>query len=149
MNKVYALFTEDEQFPAVGGYAENSVDGAAGMVDISDASEMSRLYGYPEAEIAKIDSAACLLHMMNLNTFTAAAYHTVSGTDIAALAESFKAHLQGRHWVCGFPDKLIVASVGDYMVSAFGNGDLVNALEKHLSEAYPTAKILVNEPIVV
>lgn len=148
MNKVYALFTEDEQFPAAGGYAESMVDGKAGMVDISDASEMSRLYGYPEAEIAKIDSAACLLHMMNLNTFSAAAYHTVSGTDIAALAESFKNNLQGRHWMCGFPDKMIVASVGDYMVSAFGNGDLVDALAKHLSEAYSDAKILVDEPIL-
>ena len=148
MNKAYALFTEDEQFPAVGGSIGNMVDGAAGMADISDANEMSRLYGYPAAEIAKIDSAASLLHMMNLNTFSAAAYHTVSGTDIAALAESFKANLQERHWMCGFPDKLIVASVGDYMVSAFGNGELIDAFAKRLGEAYPTAKILVNEPIV-
>lgn len=147
MNKAYALFTEDEKFPAVGGSAENTVDGAAGMVTITDPSEMSRLYGYPAAEIAKIDSAASLLHMMNLNTFTAAAYHTVSGTDIAALAESFKANLQGRHWVCGFPDKLIVASVGDYMVSAFGNAELIDAFAKRLGEAYPTAKILADEPI--
>ena len=123
------------------------VEGAAGMVDISDASEMSRLYGYPEAEIAKIDSAASLTHMMNLNTFTAAAYHTVSGTDISALSESFRNNLQGRQWICGLPDKLIVASVGDYMVSAFGHGDLIDAFVKHLSEAYPNANVLVNEPI--
>lgn len=123
------------------------VDGAAGMVDISDASEMSRLYGYPEAEIAKIDSAASLTHMMNLNTFSAAAYHTVNGADMAALSESFRNNLQGRQWICGFPDKLIVASVGDYMVSAFGYGDLIDAFVKHLSEAYPDANVLVNEPI--
>lgn len=117
------------------------------MVDISDASEMSRQYGYPAAEIAKIDSAASLTHMMNLNTFTAAAYHTVSGTDMAALSESFRNNLQGRQWICGLPDKLIVASVGDYMVSAFGYGDLIDAFVKHLSEAYPNANVLVNEPI--
>lgn len=118
------------------------------MIAISDASELSRLYGYPEKEIAKIDSAASLTHMMNLNIFTASAYHTVSGTDIAALAESFKNNLQGRHWMCGFPDKIIVISVGDYMVGAYGHEDLLDALEKHLFEVYSNAKVLVDEPIL-
>ena len=51
-------------------------------------------------------------------------------------------------WCCGFPDKLIVATVDDYVISAFGKNFAIDAFTKHLAEAYPTAKILIEEPIL-
>jgi len=123
------------------------VDNAAGKFDISNVDEVERLLCYPAAEIAKIDSAASLIHMMNQNIFSAGAYRLAGEADAAALADSINKTFQARHWMCGFPDKLIVASVGDYLVSAFGNEELIDAFAKHLSEAYSNANILVNEPL--
>ncbi|HCF82482.1 MAG TPA: hypothetical protein DER68_00390 [Ruminococcaceae bacterium] len=116
------------------------------MYTISDPAEVERVFCIPAAEVSKIDSAASLIHMMNQNIFSSGAYRLVSETDAAALADSINKTFQARHWMCGFPDKLIVASVGDYLVSAFGNEDLIDAFAKCLSEAYPSAKVLVNEP---
>ena len=123
------------------------LSGAPGVYGIADASEVDRVLGYPAAEIAKIDSAASLVHMMNLNTFTAGAYHVVSGTDTAALASAIEKNIQSRQWMCGFPDKLIVVSAGSCLVSAFGAEDLVNTFRDKIVAAYADAQVLVDAPI--
>lgn len=123
------------------------VDNAAGMYTISEPDDIEREFCIPAAEVSKIDSAASLIHMMNQNTFTAGAYHLVSGADAAMIAKSIRENFQTRQWMCGFPDKIIVASVGDYLVSAYGYEELIDAFEKHLSEVYPAAKVIVNEPL--
>ena len=86
--------------------------------------------------------------MMNQNTFTAGAYHVVSGTDLAALCEAIRANIQNRMWCCGFPEKLIVATVDDYVISAFGKEFAISAFTTHLAEAYPSAVIVIEEDIL-
>ncbi len=151
LETVWASYTEDEKFPSAGGdmTEENMRDGAPGVYGIADASEVDRVLGYPAAEISKIDSAASMVHMMNLNTFTAGAYHVVSGTDTAALASAIEKNIQSRQWMCGFPDKLIVVSAGSCLVSAFGAEDLVNTFRDKIVAAYADAQVLVDAPIDV
>ena len=142
------MFGEDERFPATGGdFSTGEMIEGAGVFGLAEPEALDNVMGYPAAEIAKIDSAATLTHMMNQNTFSAGAYHVVAGTDVAALAEAIRANIQGRMWCCGFPDKLIVATVDDYVISAYGKNFAIDAFIKHLPEAYSTAKILIEEPI--
>ena len=131
LEKVWATYTDDEKFPAAGGdFSEaNMKEDAPGAYDLTDRSEADRVLGLPET--AMVDQAASLIHMMNQNTFTAAAYHCTD--DPAALAASLRDNIQQRQWMCGFPDKLIVAVVGDYVVSAFGAEDLVDGFMSHLN----------------
>lgn len=42
-------------------------------------------------------------------------------------------NIQQRQWMCGFPDKVAVAVVGEYVVSVFGAEDLVNTFMSHLN----------------
>ena len=49
--------------------------------------------------------------------------------------------------MCGFPDKFIVAEVGDYIVCAYGLEDLIDSYVKHMSEAYPFTTIVFEENI--
>ena len=149
LNSIYALFGDDERFPATGGdFSTDELIEGAGKFGLGEPEAIDNVVGYPAAEIAKIDSAASLMHMMNANTFTSGAYHVAAGTDAAALAEAIRANIQNRMWCCGFPDKLIVATVDDYVISAFGKEFALNAFTKHLAEAYPTSKILIDEPIL-
>ena len=69
----------------------------------------------------QIDDAASMVHMMNANQLTAAAYRLVDGTDAAAFAKDYKANLDSRQWMCGFPEKFVVIGSGNYVVTAFGN----------------------------
>ena len=54
----------------------------------------------------------------------------------------------GKQWMCGFPDKLIVVSVDNYLISCFGAEDLVNTFRDKLQAAYSGAVVITDEPIV-
>lgn len=149
LNSVYTLFGEDEKFPATGGdFSSGELIEGAGSFALAEPDMLDNVTGFPAAEIASIDSAATLTHMMNQNTFTAGAFHVVSGTDLAALCEAIRANIQNRMWCCGFPEKLIVATVDDYVISAFGKEFAISAFTTHLTEAYPTAVIVIEEAIL-
>ena len=72
--------------------------------------------------------------MMNANTFTAAAYHATG--DTAELAQQLRDNIMQCQWMCGFPDKLVVAEVGEYVVTVFGADELVDTFMTHLNGIY-------------
>ena len=131
LTAVWDAHSDDEKFPAAGGdYSEaNSKEDAPGVYDLTDRAAVDSALGLPET--AKVDQAASLVHMMNQNTFTAAAYHCTDDAD--ALATALRDNIQQRQWMCGFPDKVAVAVVGEYVVSVFGAEDLVNTFMSHLN----------------
>ena len=57
-------------------------------------------------------------------------------------------NVMGRQWMCGFPDKLVVISVDDYLVSVFGNEELVNTFKDKLTQTYENAKVISEDGIV-
>lgn len=149
LNSVYDMFEEDLKFPAMGGDYNNIVDGKAGAFDISDAASFETMSIFPQAEIGKIDSAATIVHMMNSNTFTGTAVHVKAGTDMSALAKEIEKNVLNNRWMCGFPDKLVIVTVEDYIAYAFGYEDAINAFSKNLVETYSGAKIVCDTPITV
>ena len=99
LEKVWSTYTDDEKFPTSGGdYSEaNSKEDAPGVYDLTDRAAVDSALGLPET--AKVDQAASLIHMMNQNTFTAAAYHCTDDAD--ALATALRDNIQQRQWMCG------------------------------------------------
>lgn len=146
LEKVWASYAEDEKFFAMGGDYNNMVDNAPGACDVTDAETLNALFGFPTANIADIDGAASLMHAMNQNTFTAGAYHMVT-TDKQALADAIKENIQNRQWMCGFPDTLLIASVGDCMVVAFGEASIMDNFKAKLTAAYDFTEVLYEESL--
>ena len=101
LEKVWGTYTENEKFPASGGdYSEeNNKEDAPGVYDLTDRAAVNSSLGLPET--AKVDQAASLVHMMNQNTFTAAAYHCTDDAD--ALASALRDNIQQRQWMCASP----------------------------------------------
>ena len=151
LNTVWASYTDDEKFPAAGGdYDEaNMTDGAPGKVGLGDASSVEYLVSVPADVVSKFDDAASLFHMMNLNTFTCGAYRLKDAADVDSVAAAIKEYVMGKQWMCGFPDKLIVVSVGNYIVECFGAEDLVNTFRDKLAAAYPSANVITDEAIAI
>ena len=150
LNTVWASYTDDEKFPAAGGdYDEaNMTDGAPGKVGLADASSVEYLVSVPADVVSKFDDAASLFHMMNLNTFTCGAYRLKDAADVDSVAAAIKEYVMGKQWMCGFPDKLIVVSVGNYIVECFGAEDLVDQFRDAMSAAFDGASVACDEPIV-
>ena len=144
LENIWAKYGEDEKFFVMGGDFENMVDGAPGAVNVSGVDFLMGNLIVPEAETANITEAAAMTHGMNANTFTCAAYAVA---DVQAFADAMKTAIQGNHWMCGFPEKLVIADVDGFVVVMFGHGDAVNPFLTNLQAAYPTTNVLVEEAI--
>lgn len=147
LNKVWDTYAEDEKFAAAGGDAEHGVDGAPGSFDISNPENVEYMLTLPQDSVALIDGAASLMHMMNANTFTCGAFHPVKAEDTATLAQTLHDAIQGKRWMCGFPDKLVIATVDGYVVSLYGNLELVDSFRDKLSTVWANTEIVFDEAI--
>lgn len=147
LNAIWNTYSDEEKFPAAGGDSEHAVDGAPGSFDASNADNLSYLLTFPADDASLIDSAASLVHMMNLNTFTCGAFHVADANNVARLADDLRTTIQAKRWMCGFPDKLVIVTVGQSVFSVYGNEELVNTFRDKLLASYPTATAVYDEAI--
>jgi len=142
LNKAWNKLGEDKKFPVIGGTMEAPVDGKAGKIDLKNVESITSALHISEEDLAKVTDAASITHMMNANTFTAAAYQ-VKSDDAAAFTASLKESIKGTQWMCGFPETLVIYTVdGEYVVAAFGNGQAIDGFEAGLNEAFGDAAVL-------
>ena len=96
----------------------------------------------------KLADAASLTHMMNANTFTAGAYHLNDKSDMDTVVSDLKDNIMNRQWMCGFPDKLVVLTYDQYVVSLYGDEDLVDTFRDKFTAAYGDASVAYDEAIL-
>ena len=148
LEDVWAVYEEDEKFAIVGGDYTTMVPDAPGAVDVSDGETLDALLGFPADSAGMIDEGASMMHMMNQNTFTAGVYHVTNADDVQTVADAVKENIMNRQWMCGFPDDLVVYSVGtSYVAVVFGAEDVVDNFEDALEEVYASTKILYEEDL--
>ena len=133
--------------PAAGGDAEHSVDDAPGSFDVSNADSLSYQLTFPSADVSLIDGAASLVHMMNLNTFTCGAFHVSDAGNVSTVAADIRSAVQGKQWMCGFPERLVILTSGQYVVSVYGNESLVNTFRDKFVAAHSGASTVYDEAI--
>ena len=124
---VWETIPEDDRFPAAGGdEAHDTMDGP-GSFDVNAYGETFRYQILVDDELMGqlTGDAATLIHMMNTNTFCSAAMRVAEGTDVSAFAGHYKEIVQANHWMCGFPDTVMVLNLGDIVFTAYGADDLI------------------------
>lgn len=127
MTSIWDSFPEDNKFPCFGGnQTENPIQDAAGKFDVSDTDGLTYTLLIPADVQPNVDDAASLIHMMNANVFTGATVHVTNG-DAAGAAEKIKETIRTNQFMCGFPEKLVVLTAGDYVLYAFGSGELIDS----------------------
>lgn len=147
LNEIRQAYEEEDLFSIYGGDQENAVMDAPGKFDISKTEELGITLGLPEDLWDDIDDAASMVHMMNANTFTCGAFHVKNKDDISEITGLLKDNILQRQWICGFPDKLVVVTVDDYIVSFFGENEIVETFKTKLTAACSSAKVVIEEPI--
>ena len=139
LTAVWNTYNDDEKFPV-------SEDAPISM-DIISIDNISYLLTFPAEDAALIDGAASLTHMMNLNTFTCGAFHAVSTQDATKLADDLHTAIADKHWMCGFPDKMVIVTLDQTVISLYGHEDLINTFRDKMQAAYPSAAIAYEEAI--
>lgn len=148
LETVWGSYTEDEQFPATGGRLGETITEGPGAYDALDETLTYSLL-IPADQLGNVTEAASLMHMMNSNTFTCGAYRLGSGVTAESFGAAMKEAVLNNQWMCGFPDKLLIESVGDhFVVVAFGHEELMTTFQTHLRESYPDSQTLAEEPII-
>ena len=149
LENVWNRFGDDEKFPVMGGDFETAAMDAPAEWKTDLLVDLSYSLQLPEAEMAKVADAATMIHMMNANTFTRAGLHLNEGEDVAAFAANAKECIMSAQWMCGFPEKLVIADMGgNYLLIAYGLNDAINPFEAKLAEAYADANVICSEAII-
>ena len=147
LEKVWSKYSANEKFSATGGSEKHMKEDMPGKFDVSDAEALDFELGFPKANASEIDDAASLMHMLNQNNFSCGVYHVKDSGNVEALAGKIKENILARQWLCGFPEKLVILTVGDYIVSVFGAGELTDTFIAKLSAEYSSAKQLFDVPV--
>ena len=147
LNKTWSSLPEDYKFPAAGGDNNHPVEDKPGTFDISDTDSLDYMLSFPADSASLIDSAASISHMMNMNTFTCGAYHAADAKNVSKLADDLRAAIQGKQWMCGFPDKLVIATMDKYVIGMYGDEELINTFRDKLLASYSAAAVVYDEAI--
>lgn len=148
--KVWEAVPEESRFYVVGGENDNFVEDQPGAMNLEKAEElgMENRMCYPMSAIEYIDDASSLIHGMISNGFTAGAYHVTEAANVETVAEQIKERTLSNQWMCGFPEKLVITSVEDYVVSFFGYTENIENFKEAMMEVYGDAvEVLVDQPI--
>ena len=139
----------------VGGYfsddettATASVAGKT-PVDVEDAkATFMSVSLITEDAFAKLDDAAVLHHMMNMNTFACSSMRVANAADVESVAASMRDSIGGNTmWMCGFPEKYVVITVDTCVISAYGNTAIIDAIKTAVTETYENAVVVCDEVI--
>ena len=149
LTDIWQTYNEDERFAVYGGAVENSVADAPGDLDMTNTEEITGRYLLPEAQLTSVKEAASLVHMMNNNIFTAVVFRLSDSAEMQTVAKALRDNVQGNQWICGQPDKLLVADMKDgHLLMVFGSNDAVNTFKTKLTGVYADAATLYEENIV-
>lgn len=149
--QIWDTLGEDRQFPAAGGDAEHEAEVPAKFALTKENKETFEYLLHVTDDLYDMldDDAATLQHMMNTNTFSSAAVKLKDPSAAEAFAEAYKTAVQEQQWMCGFPDKVVVISVDDYVIMAYGYEDIINDLVDACSVVAPGSRVLVDAPAVL
>ena len=124
LTAVWDAHSDDEKFPAAGGDYENPVEDAPGAVSIADADNL------------------------NYMLTTCGAFHVTSKDDVETVASDLRDAIQSKQWMCGFPDKLVIFTYDQYVVSLYGDEELVNTFRDKFTVTYSDSTIAYDEAIL-
>lgn len=144
LNDVWDNFPENDKFDTIGGGTDNAVENKPGSVDITDTDTLTYSLLVPESLQSEISEAASLVHMLNANTYTSVALK-LKDADKDEFVETLKTDILNARFMCGFPERLVIISVGDYVAYAYGADDLVTTFKDIASEKIEGVKVEVDQ----
>lgn len=149
LTAIWSSYKEEDRFAAYGGAVENSVADAPGALDMTNTEEITGRYLLPEDQLANVTEAASLVHMMNNNIFTAVVFGLKDNADMQAVAEVLFDNVMNNQWICGQPDKVVIADMGNnQLLMVFGSNEAVEVFKTNMTGVYADANILYEENIV-
>jgi len=146
---IWEKFPEAERFAAYGGTVESATDNAPGELDMQNTEELTTKYLLPQDMLESVSEGASLVHMMNSNIFTAAVVKLRQPDQLTPLYEAWRNAIQNNRWICGQPDRLLMAKLDqDHLLMSFGSTQVMDQFATQLKAAVSDAEVLYQEAVV-
>lgn len=145
--KIWNEYGMDERFASYGGTVEHAVNDAPGDLDMTGTEEITNKYLLPVDQLSNVENGASLVHLMNSNIFTAAAFALKEGTDSRAVAKALRDNIQKTQWLCGQPDELLIAEVDGHLVMVFAAKEAMTTFRQNMKKAYANATVIYDEAV--
>ena len=146
---IWSSYGEDDRFAVYGGMMEDPVDNAPGNLDLTNGDELASKYLLNADLLAQVEEGASLVHLMNSNVFSAAVIRLKAEVNTEAFAKTLRNNIQNNQWICGQPDKLLIASPQNgYLLVAFGSEEAMRTFAARLSQSFAGAKTYYSEAVV-
>ena len=117
----------------------------------SRASAMSNFH-FNEAVLDMIDGEIGMaINVQAGRNLTLACFRVSDSVEVSACVAEVKASVLGpdTHWgLCGAPEKYVLITVGDYIISVFGINPQIDAVANRAVELFENAEIVASELIV-
>ena len=147
LTTVWGTYEEAEMFPVGGGDSENLNWEGPGKFNVAAVEELDVTLGLPADLAGQIDDAASMMNAMMANNFTAGVYHLTDASTAEDFTATLKDALLAKQWMCGMPEKVVIITVGDYVVAGYGLADLCETFKTNLTTQYTTATVVCEENI--
>ena len=158
LNTVWASYAEEDMFMAAGGFGDNMNWEGAGSIPTDNEEALLTAQAYfvmDETAIAMVEEIAHLMHGMNANTFTAGAFKLKADADKDAFIASVTESVKNNRWMCGSPEKFVVITLGDYIITAFGHAgasefsaNTIPVFVDNVKACYASAEVVVEESLI-
>ncbi len=154
LQNIFNAYAEDSRPPLAGGAGDTMSWEGPGVIATTDADNLSYYLLVPADQMANISEAASMMHAMNQNNMTVGAFK-VTG-DAKAFAETMANAVVNNTWMCGFPEKVAVYTIGEYVVMFYGKagvddpefGNFLAPFVTAMTTAYPDATLVVEQNLM-
>ncbi len=148
LQAVAGAYTQEDRFAMYGGDQEHAVMDAPGSFDTGKTEELEATLGLPPDLADQLEEAASMVHMMNGNVFTGAAYRLKDNADKSAFAKAVQSALLKKQWMCGQPDTLAVLDAdGTYVITAYGEAGVMETFQAYARSVFKNVTVLAEAPI--
>lgn len=145
--KVWQSYPAENQFSIFGGSMENPAEDVPGDLNMAKPQELADRFLFPEEHLEEVKSGASMVHLMNGTIFTGAIVELSQDAVYQETAKQWEENIQKNFWICGHPDKLLIARVDGHLVMAYGLEDPVEVFREMLQQSYSQTQVLVYEAI--
>lgn len=140
---VWQTYPQENRFSIIGGSMENPAEDTPGDLNMAQPQELADRFLFPEAYLGTVKSGASMVHLMNSTIFTGAIVELAEDAPLQELTKQWEENVQKNFWICGHPDKLLIARVDNHLVMAYGLAENVEIFRETLGKHYAQAQMLV------
>jgi len=145
--------SEDFHFSIIGGHVESNVLDVPAKFDMELETAQDTLtvaYALTEETVAMTDDIATMMNLMRAYNFTASAVHVTDAANTKNVIANIETAIDETTWMGNVPESYLVVTINDdYVVTAYGNEQIIELFRRAIVKTYESAAEVVAQEMIV